>query len=126
MGIKELNKVLVCGGRHYKNRDHVFATLDDQERPLMVIQGGCFGGADRWAREWAEEHGVMSVTVHAHWKHYRYAAGPIRNSWMLILKPDKVLAFPGGKGTASMVKLANEVKDLTIVEFCFIGKVPYI
>lgn len=35
-------------------------------------------------------------------------AGPIRNSFMLALGPDLVLAFPGGRGTADMVRQASE------------------
>lgn len=49
------------------------------------------------------------------------AAGPIRNQRMLDDgKPDRVLAFPGGRGTANMVKLAKAagvpVHEIRILE----------
>lgn len=43
------------------------------------------------------------------WKDHGKAAGPIRNQLMLDdFKPDLVVAFPGGKGTADMVKKAQD------------------
>ena len=45
----------------------------------------------------------------AEWKKHGKAAGPIRNRKMLQDgKPDLVLAFPGGRGTANMVELATD------------------
>lgn len=45
----------------------------------------------------------------ADWNKYGKRAGYIRNKQMLEEgKPDIVLAFPGGKGTAMMVRLAKE------------------
>jgi len=44
----------------------------------------------------------------ADWGKYSKSAGYIRNKQMLAEgKPDLVVAFPGGKGTANMVKLAK-------------------
>ena len=48
------------------------------------------------------------VLIPAKWKLHGKAAGPIRNQLMLVEhKPDMVLAFPGGKGTANMIKIAR-------------------
>jgi hypothetical protein len=41
-------------------------------------------------------------------------AGPLRNAAMLLLKPDLVIACPGGKGTANMIKLARD-KDIDVI-----------
>ncbi len=72
-----------------------------------IIEGGALG-ADRFARRWAAEHAVECVTFEADWKSYGRAAGPLRNARMLHeAKPDVVIAFPGGKGTANMVALAG-------------------
>lgn len=38
-----------------------------------------------------------------HWK-----VGPKRNRKMLELKPDGVVAFPGGRGTMDMIRAATE------------------
>jgi hypothetical protein len=50
---------------------------------------------------------VPVIEFPANWKVYGRAAGPIRNMKMLLEgKPDLVVAFPGGIGTADMVKKA--------------------
>ena len=44
----------------------------------------------------------------AAWNKWGYSAGPRRNAWMIEYgKPDHVLAFPGGPGTADMVRRAR-------------------
>jgi hypothetical protein len=103
-------KVLVCGGRDYDNEEHVWEVLDLQCKlsPItLIIQGGA-RGADTLARLWADARRVDCLTVPADWNKYGAAAGPMRNARMLTYKPDLVIAFPGGRGTAGMVKLANE------------------
>ncbi len=46
---------------------------------------------------------------HAEWMKYGKAAGPIRNARMLAEgKPDLVVAFPGGRGTADMLRRVRE------------------
>jgi len=104
-------RVLVCGGRDYADAKSVFAVLDNIRReygPLTVIQGGA-SGADALARKWcATEPRVHMVNEPADWKTHGRAAGPIRNQKMLTEhKPDLVLAFPGGRGTADMVRRAR-------------------
>lgn len=72
-----------------------------------LIQGGA-GGADLLGRCWARMHGMKPITVPADWKRYGRAAGPIRNKRMLTdFKPDLVVAFPGGRGTADMIRQAE-------------------
>lgn len=60
------------------------------------------------AGEWAEARGIQPVRMPALWNYYRSGAGPIRNGKMLLLHPDIVYAFPGGKGTEHMVEIATE------------------
>lgn len=104
-------RVLVCGGRYYDNRTRVFQVLDyyHNERGIKrVIEGGA-SGADKLAGEWALSREVDCVICPAQWKKHGNAAGPIRNQRMLDkYKPDLVLAFPGGRGTAHMVSIARE------------------
>lgn len=103
-------RVLVCGGRAYGDREKVFSELHDLAEKhgwLTIINGGA-NGADKLAREWATlcYHGL--VTIPADWQQYGTAAGPIRNTKMLVSgKPDLVLAFPGGNGTGDMVEKAS-------------------
>jgi hypothetical protein len=98
--------ILVCGGRNYHDKAILFATLDKLDAVDIVIQGGALG-ADALASIWAYERGVHCATVPALWSRYGKAAGAFRNRAMLALAPELVVAFPGGKGTASMVTLAK-------------------
>ncbi len=99
-------KLAVCGGRDYQDGRLVFRVLD-KLRPSSVVEGGQ-EGADTLARMWAESRGVTCATEAADWKSWGPAAGPIRNAAILRNhKPDAVLAFPGGKGTADMLDKAE-------------------
>lgn len=100
-------KVLVCGGRKYFDRDRIFAVLNalDEIRPIhAVIEGGATG-ADSIAGEWAKEHDRKLFVVKPDYeKHSPKVAPLIRNTDMLQLGPELVVAFPGGNGTADMMK----------------------
>lgn len=109
-------RVLVCGGRDYADHDAVYRELDKlclklkADEEIVVIEGGA-KGADRLARDWARVAYVGVITVEADWEKHGRAAGPLRNTEMLVrAKPDLVLAFPGGNGleggTGDMVKQA--------------------
>jgi hypothetical protein len=72
----------------------------------MIISGGA-RGADALAEQYGYVKGIHVAVVRANWEYYGRSAGPIRNVMMLKLKPDLVIAFPGGSGTANMVYLAK-------------------
>ena len=102
-------RVLVCGGRDYHDRQQVFDVLDDLREPATHIIHGGARGADTFGRDWAKERKVPYTTFRADWGKLGRAAGPIRNQKMLSEgKPDLVVAFPGGKGTADMVSRAKK------------------
>lgn len=120
-------RVLVCGGRDYLDEARVFAELDSIG-PTYVMEGGqrtrdaetgeIVGGADFFAYRWASARDVAGCTYDADWNVHGRAAGPIRNQRMLDEgKPDLVVAFPGGVGTADMVRRARKagvpVKEIT-------------
>lgn len=114
-------KVLVCGGRDFKDKEKLYKALDGLLEEyeviggikvpfseLVIIEGGA-RGADRLAREWAIEKEIVVITYEAEWDTLGKAAGYIRNNRMLTEgKPDVVIAFPGGRGTAMMVRIAKE------------------
>ncbi len=100
-------KVLVTGGREYKNY-HILSMALDKINPTFIISGGA-KGADSLAERWAKENGVHIAIVPALWDFYKLSAGVLRNKAMLELSPDLCLAFPGGKGTRNMVGLCTEV-----------------
>jgi len=103
-----MTRVLVCGGRDYDDEARVFEELD-RLKPTFVIEGGA-NGADSLAWRWAKRNLPFNSrrTFEANWSAHGKAAGAIRNQQMLDEgKPDLVLAFPGGRGTADMVRRAK-------------------
>ena len=122
-------RILVCGGRLYatkikSQRYDLFRTLDKicKDRgwvlepdehgnwlPNVYIIAGGAKGADAAAIDWAVNSWCDFKEYPADWDKYGKRAGYIRNKQMLDEGcPDLVVAFPGGKGTAMMIKLAEE------------------
>ena len=106
-------RVLVCGGRDFGNtvaeRYFIFNEIDELclDGAEDVIIAGKANGVDTIAEEYAEQFGIPFLGFPADWNTYGKRAGFIRNTQMLNEgKPDLVLAFPGGKGTAMMVEIA--------------------
>ena len=111
-------KVLVCGGRNYDDGFTLGAYLGGLEGITEIIHGGA-RGADDLAGKYAEFKGIKETVFNADWSQYGRAAGPIRNALMIEDgKPDMVVAFAGGRGTANMVKVAKAagVKVVEITE----------
>ena len=99
-------RVLFCGGRDYQNRKAINKIMSRLDLSL-VITGGA-PGADALADLWAATRGVARVVYPANWECDGKAAGPIRNARMLKEgRPDLVVAFPGGRGTADMIAKAE-------------------
>lgn len=98
-------KVLVTGGRDYNNYEKVNEVLNSLDI-ASVCQGGAYG-ADHWAWKWCFAHNIPCKEYKADWSLGK-KAGPLRNQHMLEdFKPDLVIAFPGGRGTADMVSRAR-------------------
>lgn len=105
--------LLVTGGRTYNDRAAAWAALDraHAKRPITLVVHGGASGADTLADQWAEARGIRTrrFTVSKfEWQQHGRAAGPMRNGRMLAeARPDGVLALPGGRGTADMVRQAR-------------------
>lgn len=100
-------RVLVCGGRDYFDAERVDAVLDIVD-PTLVIHGDA-KGADAMAANWAVRRGVEHRCFKADWHLHGKSAGMKRNRLMLVEgKPQLVIAFPGGVGTAGMVGAAMQ------------------
>lgn len=101
-------RVLVCGGRDFSDRNLVARTLAPYKRAELIIDGAA-NGADQLASEWAEVFGVPNLRFPADWRKHGRAAGPLRNQRMIDEgRPDLVVAFPGGRGTADMIRRAEQ------------------
>lgn len=102
-------RVLVCGGRNFADRKWLSSVLTAvrQKHGIDAIIHGGARGADALAADYAGAWGLPVQAFPADWDKHGRAAGPIRNRQMLTEgKPDVVIAFPGGKGTADMTDAA--------------------
>lgn len=84
----------------------------------MFLVVGCARGADAFARLWAiAKLPANDWTIFkADWDKHGNSAGPIRNRAMLISGIDKLCGFPGGVGTADMVRICKNV-GIWVVEY---------
>lgn len=103
-------KLLVCGGRDFNQPEKLYQVLYKlvASHSITHVIHGDARGADSLAGEWARGAGIQEVRCPANWDRHGKRAGYIRNAAMLELAPDLVVAFPGGRGTDMMVKLAEE------------------
>ena len=111
-------RLIVCGGRNYRDSARVadiLGRIHKAQGLTSVIQGAA-DGADRLAAEWAWENKISVCSYPADWDKHGKAAGPMRNQEMVDdARADCVVAFPGGKGTADMVRRARKA-GLTVWE----------
>lgn len=130
-------RILVCGGRDFANvaelpwnmpgddperlrveREYEFGwqwlenhilDLEDSIYGELIIITGMATGADTLGYDFGKNYADKVLEFPADWNTYGRKAGPIRNKQMLEEgKPDLIVAFPGGRGTAHMVRIAKE------------------
>lgn len=116
-------KIIVTGGRDFKDREFVFRVLNALQAeggPITELVEGGATGVDAHCRAWAKQnlHGegqwkvcTWISTVKANWALFGRAAGPLRNAAMCTKHRDAaaLIAFPGGRGTESCVAVAHRV-----------------
>jgi len=116
-------RILVCGGREYTDWDAfndalywICSKIGDGAKETTIISGKA-RGADSLAIRFAHEYGTNLECYPADWESYGKAAGFIRNQQMLDDgKPDRVVAFPGGRGTADMIRRSHKAGvEVTVV-----------
>jgi hypothetical protein len=101
-------RVLVCGGRDFRDREAVYNVLDPLRDKMGALMCGGAPGADTLAWDWGWSRNFHCERYFADWKTHGRAAGPLRNQRMIDEgKPDLVIAFPGGRGTADMIRRAE-------------------
>jgi hypothetical protein len=138
-------RVIVCGGRDFCDKEWLAEALDrwHARRGIDFLrQGGQVMrhpedahlpmakrrriGADYFAKRWAISRMIDHDEIRADWDRYGAAAGPIRNGMML--RPgdiDWVISFPGGDGTADMLRKARDA-EIKVSEFIRPEKRPMI
>lgn len=115
-------RVIICGGRDWNQRQITYAALDrlHQEHNFTQVIQGAAKGADTLARDWANSRGIPVREFPADWypefirghrntrRQLDRSAGHRRNQQMLDEgQPHLVIAFPGGRGTESMMQKAR-------------------
>lgn len=109
-----LDKFVTENSKEYKEDDS-WLPLD-----IVIIEGGA-RGVDRAAFDWAIVNFAQIKEYPADWKKHGKVAGPIRNKQMIDEgKPDVVIAFPGGRGTANMVEQARKA-GIKVIEVEYSG-----
>lgn len=102
---------LVCGGRNFDDWPLVEEVLDriaGTIGPPSLVVGGGATGADALGMRWAYQRRIMRRVFVANWRGDGKLAGMLRNQKMLDEgRPDLVVAFPGGAGTADMLRRAR-------------------
>ncbi|WP_100474152.1 SLOG family protein [Mycobacteroides abscessus] len=145
-------RVLVTGSRDWPDPKPIVSALNSQwlkahrqGRELVVVQGECPSGADRFAAEWAEvreDTGLFRVKSESYpadwsrdcdercthaprWKHgrrYCPLAGHLRNQKMVDMGADICIAFPlkDSRGTWDCIKRARRA-GISVINFGFDG-----
>lgn len=126
-------RILVCGGRDFGaiprgcprdqfeqfsrkarlERFMLTETLDvlNSDRHISLVIHGAYRGADALASAWAHRRYILELPFPADWAGRGKAAGPERNQRMIdVGKPNLVVAFPGGEGTADMISRAHTAR----------------
>jgi len=117
-------RVLICGGRDFNNPSFIRSALENLlfagttiPSNLFIIEGAGPGvrgepSCDELVYQWRMRNKLEGArypvdhTIDGPWP----GAGPKRNLRMLEeSKPDRGIAFPGGRGTANMVKLMRDI-----------------
>ncbi len=121
---------IITGGRNQSpgvaDRDALLVALSAHD-VTHVLHGAC-AGVDMWAHEVVKAAGIWVMAMPALWDTQGKVAGPKRNKemakaalWMTDAnawepaRPPVCIAFPGGVGTAGMVRIAKS-KEFEMVE----------
>lgn len=106
-------RVLATGSRYaYRGRPILWVMNGyfNQYFGRLVVAAGGAPGVDTIVEQWAKDRGVpfkryaVDHALDGPWP----AAGPRRNKRMHDdFKPHEVVSFPGGRGTASMMRIAR-------------------
>lgn len=102
-------KTIICGGRDYQDLAAAFHALDylHARHPVTLVISGGARGADSLGEQWARARGIPLLVKPADWETHGKAAGYIRNQEMLSQGAEYVVAFPGGRGTSHMKRIAH-------------------
>ena len=116
--------VLICGFRDAEEPDYYLAyerrlrklfdfLLKTRKPHTLIVIEGVQRGVDFMAGREAVRRGCGWVSVPANWTRYGKGAGPLRNEWMLQLRPDRVYGlhhdWKVSKGTVNCLERAQSL-----------------
>lgn len=107
-------KLIIAGGRDYildgqiEDFDRFMQSIVDQLGAVTEVVSGGEKGADSVGMDWASRKGIPVRVFAPDWNSHGRAAGPIRNRQMAEYA-DALVCFPGGRGTASMIREAQKL-----------------
>ena len=113
-------KVIIAGGRDFKNYDKLKRECDSIFKNLQLVNPiivcGLAKGADLLGKQFAEENGYEVIECPANWELYGKSAGYKRNSEMAE-RADFLIAFYDGKskGTGHMIQIMKDLEKLIFV-----------
>lgn len=122
-------KLVVTGGREFADKKLAARTLNflhyQTKEGIEFIVNGYARGADQICDEWALFNGfVLGENLFREpiskddWEKYKNGAGPRRNQLMLgKYHPNLCAAFPGGNGTADMIRRCRSA-GLLVLQAC--------
>lgn len=100
--------IAVTGGREFRDRELVDWMLS-KYKVSVIVHGGC-RGLDTIVAQWASDHGIPTLEFKPDWETHGAIAGPIRNRKMLLEgKPNLLIRFTGGSGTANCANFAKQL-----------------
>ena len=100
-------RVGVTGGRHYRDVAAVALALAALPKDAVLVHGAATGADAAAALAWSSCGGTTEAHP-ADWGRDGKAAGVIRNQRMVDSGLDMLIAFPGGRGTADMIRRAEK------------------
>tara|TARA_B100000749_G_C18448474_1_gene475246 strand:+ start:1270 stop:1647 length:378 start_codon:yes stop_codon:yes gene_type:complete len=108
-------KLLVTGGRDFTDQPRIWTALDwfRDKYNVDCLFHGAARGVDTICANWASSRNIHVAEARADWDLYGKKAGIVRNQLMLDWNPDYLIAFPGGRGTGHMVRIAMTRKANT-------------
>jgi len=106
-------RTIIAGGRDYILTEEDFLWLDSLKPGISEVVCGGARGADTGGFNWGWSRGIPVKSFPADWNAHGKAAGFIRNRQMAQYA-ERVVLFPGGRGTAHMLKEAQAAKLIII------------
>ena len=108
-------RILIAGGRDFSDKDFLYKYMDKFKEDCICVISGCASGADKMGEKWAKDMGIPIERFPAQWARYGRKAGPLRNIEMLEKgKPDLVVVFKGGTGSAHMASISKKAGVKTL------------